>query len=448
MEPFGVPPDRPSREPAFRRELLLASTLFAAAFVLALGVGAYILVKDLGEKEVFRMLQGYSKELETSFQKIPLTEPRKGYQQQKLVTTRLNEFLVDKRLFDSVEIYDAQGNLVRRQDFLREGSVVGTRPGEDLLPGQRRVQLGQRIPFETQVPIEPGKMGRAVLNVSQEVLARQAQDFRDELAHKVFGLVGFILALLATAYFYVLRILRMSRRLEAEAQTQERLSYLGLLSSGMAHEIKNPLNSIQMNLQLLEEELAGTAGAQEAGLYLGPVRQEVRRLERLVNDFLLYARPLTPTLAPVDLKRSLSELTALVTEEARRKGVALTVDAPGDLPEIQADDGLLRTAVLNLVFNALHAEPDGGIVDLKAEVRGHRVEVSVRDHGAGIDLARRERIFQIFITDKPGGTGLGLPISRRIAEAHGGSLELRDAAGPGALFVLSLPLENGHHGTG
>jgi len=443
MESFDIPSGKPSREPAFRRELLLASTLFAAAFVLALGVGAYILVKDLGEKEVFRMLQGYSRELETSFQKIPLTEPRKGYQQQKLVTTRLNEFLVDKRLFDSYEYYDEQGKLVRKQDFLREGSVTGTKPGEDLLPGQRRVQLGQRIPFEIQVPIEPNRVGRAVLNVSQEVLARQAQDFRDELARKVFALVGFILALLASAYLYVLRILRMTRRLEAETQTQERLSYLGLLSSGMAHEIKNPLNSIQMNLQLLEEELAGNPGAQEASSYLKPVRQEVRRLERLVNDFLLYARPLTPTRAPVDLRRSLSELSALVTEEARRKGLALAVEAPADLPPIPADDGLLRTALLNLIYNALHAEPDGGIVDLKAEVRGDRVELSVRDHGAGVDPARRERIFQIFITDKPGGTGLGLPISRRIAEAHGGTLELRAVEGPGALFVLSLPLEGG-----
>lgn len=441
MTPFEPRAERPSREPAFRRELLLASGLFALAFALVLGLGSYILLKDLGEKEVFRMLRAYSKELEISFQKIPLTEPQKGFQQQKIVTTRLNEFLVDKRLFDSVEVYDDEGKLVRRQDFFREGSIMGTGPGENLQPGQRRVQLGKRIPFEVQVPMEPGKMGRAVLSVSQDVLARQAQEYRDEVATKVLVLMGLILALLVAAYLYLLRVLRLSRRLEAEAQAQERLSYLGLLSSGMAHEVKNPLNSIQMNLQLLEEELSGCPEAKEATAYLQPVRAEVRRLERLVNDFLLYARPLVPTAAPVDLARTLSDLRALVTEEARRKGVQVSVEVPAALPELRADDGLLRTALLNLVFNALHAAPPASEVTLEASAKGSRLEVAVRDRGPGVPAERRGSIFQIFVTDKPGGTGLGLPIARRIAEAHGGTLELRDAGGPGALFVLSLPLE-------
>lgn len=441
MKPFAPPSERASREPAFRRELLIASALFGLAFALVLGLGSYILLKDLGEKEVFRLLRAYSKELELSFQKIPLTEPQKGFQQQKLVTTRLNEFLVDKRLFDSVELYDEQGKLVRQQDFFREGSIMGTEPGDDLQPGQRRVQLGKRIPFEIQVPIEANKMGRAVLSVSQDVLARQAEEYRNEVATKVLVLMGLILALLVAAYLYLLRVLRLTRRLEAEAQSQERLSYLGLLSSGMAHEVKNPLNSIQMNLQLLEEELAGCPDAKEAGAYLQPVRGEVRRLERLVNDFLLYARPLVPTRAPVDLARTLADLRALVTEEARRQGVEVAVHVPADLPEVPADDALVRTALLNLVFNALHAAPAGSEVVLEAAVKGRQVEISVRDRGPGVPVDRRQSIFQIFVTDKPGGTGLGLPIARRIAEAHGGELELRDTGVPGARFVFSLPLE-------
>lgn len=439
MDSLPLEPPRPSRESAFRRELRIATLLFTLAFLATLGVGGYILVRDLGEKEIFRLLQDYSSELETSLAKIPQTETRKGFQQEKLVTTRLNEFMVDKKLFDSFELYDEQGELVQKGDVFRQG-VVGVAPnGEGLRPGQGKIQLGQRIPVEVQVPIEPGKMGRAVLTVSQEVLARRAADFRDELATKTLALVAMVLVLLAGAYLYVVRLMRLSRRLEADAQAQERLSYLGLLSSGMAHEIKNPLNSIQMNLQLLEEELSGHPETAEASGYLHPVRKEVKRLERLVNDFLLYARPLQPTLAPVNVGGLLGELKALVDEEARQRGVEIAVEALSDLPEVSADDGLLRTALLNLLFNALHASPEGGRVTLSAALREGRVELSVRDSGAGVTAGQQDRIFQIFVTDKPGGTGLGLPIARRIAESHGGSLEIRKSDTPGALFVLTLP---------
>ncbi len=438
MRRAGAP--RPSRESAFRREMVLTTALFTVAFLGVLVLGSVILIKDLGEKEVFRMLRTYSKELETSLARIPSTQTVKGYQQQKIVTTRLNDFLVEKRLFDSFELYDEQGNLVQKGDILRQGALVGSEAGPGLKPGQQRVELRNRIPIEVQVPIEPGKMGRAVLSVSQDVLARQAQEFRNELVTKILVLVGAILALLVAAYLYVLRVLKTTRRLEAEASERERLSYLGLLSSGMAHEIKNPLNSIQMNLQLLEEELQGGGPpASEASGYLQPVRREVRRLERLVNDFLLYARPVTPTLAPVRLGRTLEELQALVSEEARQKGVQVEVRCPEDLPEIFADDGLLRAALLNLLLNALHAEEPGGTVAVEAVPAGETVQVSVRDHGAGVPPELRERIFEIFFTSKPGGTGLGLPIARRIAEIHGGTLDLADGTGPGAHFVLSLP---------
>jgi signal transduction histidine kinase len=256
----------------------------------------------------------------------------------------------------------------------------------------------------------------------------------------MFILVGAILFLLVAAYLYVIRVLRMTRHLEAEAQERERLSYLGLLSSGMAHEIKNPLNSIQVNLQLLEEELASGAPPAQAISYLQPVQKEVKRLERLVNDFLVYARPMTPKLAPVLLGQTLEDLRLLVAQEARQKGIALTVSCPPDL-SIMADDGMLRIALLNLLLNAIHAEKEGGAIEVEATEDNGYARIAVRDHGRGVPEELRDKIFVIFFTDKPGGTGLGLPIARRIAETHGGTLALEESEGQGALFVMRLKKE-------
>lgn len=430
----------PSRESSFKRERTVATLLFGATFLSVLFMGAYILVKDLGEKEVFRMLQRYSNELETSLSKLPATQTVKGFQQQKIVTTRLNDFLVEKKLFDSFELYDDKGKLVQRQDIFRNGALVGGDNEGDLKPGQARVETRNRIPIEVQVPIEPGKMGRAVLNVSQDVLAKQGQAFRNELVTKMFILIGTILFLLVAAYLYVIRVLRMTRHLEAEAQERERLSYLGLLSSGMAHEIKNPLNSIQVNLQLLEEELASGTTPTQAISYLQPVQKEVKRLERLVNDFLVYARPMAPKLAPVSLSQTLEELRLLVGQEARQKGITLTVACPSDL-SIMADDGMLRIALLNLLLNAIHAEKEGGAIEVEATEENGYARIAVRDHGRGVPEELRDKIFVIFFTDKPGGTGLGLPIARRIAETHGGTLALEQREGEGALFVMKLKKE-------
>ncbi len=431
---------RPSRESSFRRERTVATLLFCVAFLSVLILGAYILIKDLGEKEVFKMLQGYSRELENSLAKIPATQTVKGFQQQKIVTTRLNDFLVEKKIFDSFELYDDKGNLVQKGDIFRHGALMGGDGEGDLKPGQARVETRNRIPIVVQVPIEPGKMGRAVLSVSQDVLVKQGQAFRNELVTKMVILVGTILLLLVAAYLYVIRVLRMTRHLEAEAQERQRLSYLGLLSSGMAHEIKNPLNSIQVNLQLLEEEMSSGASQVQAISYLQPVQKEVKRLERLVNDFLVYARPMPPRLAPVSLNQTLEELRQLVGPEARQKGIAVTVNCPSAIT-LMADDGLLRIAILNLVFNAIHSEKEGGSIEISASEDDLFATISVRDHGSGVPDELREKIFLIFFTDKPGGTGLGLPIARRIAETHNGTLTIEKCDGPGALFLLKISKE-------
>lgn len=436
------------RESALKREVFVASLLFAAMFFSVAGLGTSLIIRDLGKKETTRLLQTYTAELRDLIAKIPTTETKKGFLQQTVVTTRLNEFAAEKKFFDSMEIYDDQGNLVYRDDKLRGGQILaGDLHVLGLAPGQQRVETKNRIPIEVPVPIEPGKMGKAVLSVSEAVLEKQAQDFRRELVTKLVGMVGLICLMVALAYLYVLRVIRLSRRIEKEAQNQLRLSYLGLLSSGIAHEIKNPINSIHMNLQMLEEEVSQGAGPEEIRGWLEPIRREIRRLERLVNDFLLYAKPLAPRRETVSLPRLLEDLARLVSEEARAQGVALVVEASPELPAPETDEGLLRTALLNLVLNAVQACPPGSRVHLRAHPGEREVVLEVQDEGEGIAPENRERVFDIFFTTRKGGTGLGLPIARRLAEALGGTLTLAPSSGTGACFRLTLPLAEKDRGS-
>jgi signal transduction histidine kinase len=384
------------------------------------------------------MLNGYSKELEDSLAKVPTTQTLTGFQQQKIVTTRINEFLTDKKIFESVELYDSQGRLVPIEDRLKAGYLVPGADPKGLKPGEREIETRNRIPISVPVPIEPGKMGTAILSVSQDVLARQATQFRNEMVVRLVILMGIISMLLGLAFTYVLRLLRLTRRIEAEAQDQQRLSYIGLLSSGIAHEVKNPLNSIQMNLQLLEEEAASGTTPEKLHTWIEPIQREIRRLERLVNDFLLYARPLTATAQPVRVQPVLESIAGLVAEEARQKGVRIAVEVPEDLPVLTTDESLLRTALMNLVFNAVQALEGGGRVTLSALAEGPVVRFEVADDGPGVPGDKRESVFQIFFTTKEGGTGLGLPIARRIVEALGGTLTLEEGEA-GARFRATLP---------
>ncbi len=439
MPEFGTDVPLETRRSAYKREVVWASVLFAFIFLAVLGLGSAIIITDLSNKEVSQMLHGYGEELQKSVENVPTTQTVKGFQQQKIVTTRLSEFLTDKKIFDSYDLYDENGNFLRHEDQLKAGYLLNGADPSGLQKGQQEVVTGTRIPIRVKVPIEPGKLGTAILSVSEDVLARQATQFRNDMVTKIMGLIAVISLLLTLAFAYVLRLLKLTRRLEADAQDQQRLSYLGLLSSGIAHEVKNPLNSIQMNLQLLEEEATSGSAPEKLHAWIEPIQREIRRLERLVNDFLLFARPLTSNPQPVQVNLILNSIADLVTEEARQRGVHMHVEVPEDLPVTVTDESLLRTALMNLVFNAIQALQNGGNVVLRANVENGRWVFDVEDDGPGVPPDKQEEIFQIFFTTKAGGTGLGLPIARRIMEGLGGNLSLADRPGGGTRFRATLP---------
>ena len=236
-----------------------------------------------------------------------------------------------------------------------------------------------------------------------------------------------------TAFIVNLRDLREMKTLQDQLRRSERLAALGSLSAGVAHEIRNPLSSIRGIAKYLGDRMApDSAEAQYAGVII----DEANRLNRVVGDLLAYARPKSPSLSLGDLNQSVDRVLELVQEQAASSGVSLKADpAPGDLPAL-IDQDQIHQVILNLVLNAVESGAEK--VTVTTERTDKDLKLIVSDDGPGVAEADREKIFNPFFTTKAKGSGLGLAVSQRIVEEHGGRLTLENR-GPGACFRLTLP---------
>lgn len=232
----------------------------------------------------------------------------------------------------------------------------------------------------------------------------------------------------------------------SELVAEERQRLLSRLLSRLAHEIRNPLSSLDVHLQLLEEDLERLAPPAAAGVAgrLGIIQSELQRLDAIVRQYLSLAAPAPVTLETVAIDEVLQHVTRLLGPTAAERGIELTIAVPTALPPLQADAGQLKQALINLVLNAIQATEHAGRVTLAVQCDPGRQcwSIEVRDTGPGVDPAKRLAIFEPFFTTKPGGSGLGLWIVQQIAMAHGGSITAANGDGGGALFTLQLPLRS------
>ncbi|MGH9002387.1 MAG: sensor histidine kinase, partial [Acidimicrobiia bacterium] len=215
---------------------------------------------------------------------------------------------------------------------------------------------------------------------------------------------------------------------------QERLAAIGQLASAMGHELRNPLGVLSNVVYLLATKL----GREDVWLdrQLRTAEREVGAATLIVSDLLEFARPREPIFGEVDLPTLVDEVLSVAPAPT---GVRLARRWPEDLPALRADRDQLRQVLLNLVTNAYDAMADGGLLALEAQHQGESVVLTVGDTGTGIDPQTRARLFEPFFTTKAKGIGLGLAVTHRIVEAHGGSIDVRSQAGSGAAFHLSLP---------
>ena len=236
---------------------------------------------------------------------------------------------------------------------------------------------------------------------------------------------------------------RRTIRLRAQAQSAERLAEIGTLTGGLAHEIKNPLSTVLLNLQLLQEDLDPADPAHSRLVArLGTVTREASRLRDILDDFLRFAGKIELRKQSIDLNQLLEELIDFFAPQAQLSRVQLRFKPWARPLMVEIDPRLIKQMVLNLMINALQAMPNGGELIVSADVTGEDAVVDVIDTGAGISPEAQERIFQAYYSTKKGGTGLGLAMAQRIVQEHGGSLVVTSELGKGSDFKIRLPLGN------
>jgi signal transduction histidine kinase len=222
-----------------------------------------------------------------------------------------------------------------------------------------------------------------------------------------------------------------------QIDTTTKLAAIGRLMSGVAHEVKNPLNAMVLQLEVLKARLG------EQGEMVQPqvdiLAEEIRRLDRVVKTFLDFTRPVEIHPVDAELAPLVREVFALAEPQARSNKVQLTFVGNGATPPVRVDRDLIKQALLNLVLNACQAMPQGGELKITPHVLPNAVEIEIRDSGVGISLDAQKRIFSLFYTTKPGGTGIGLAMAFRVVQLHNGTIDFTSEVNRGTTFRITLP---------
>lgn len=225
--------------------------------------------------------------------------------------------------------------------------------------------------------------------------------------------------------------------------SDEQFNELAELAGGFIHEIKNHISTLGLNLQLLAEDFAEPQNPRERRALERTQRlqHECERLVQVSNDFLRFARAEQLDREALGLDDVVGEMVDFISPTARQKGITITWYPGGDVPPVPLDRDLFKQALLNLLLNAEQAMPEGGEIILQASREPDAVRLDVIDTGCGIEPAQLAKIFRPFHTTKPGGTGLGLPTTKKIIQAHGGTIDVQSEVGRGTKFSIRLPVE-------
>jgi nitrogen fixation/metabolism regulation signal transduction histidine kinase len=246
---------------------------------------------------------------------------------------------------------------------------------------------------------------------------------------------------LTQSFNYMVQKLREQKRLEERLREAEHLSAVGQLARGIAHEIRNPLNFISLSIDHIKTKYLPRDSAQADGFVtlVESMKEEIHRLDRLVRDFLDYGKPLKMDLQPVETQELLADVVEIVKAKAESDHIQI-IERYGALPRLRMDVELMKSCLFNVVTNAFQAMPIGGTLALTTEQQGDRFVLRVSDTGVGVSKENLTRLFEPFFTTKSQGLGLGLAMTRRVIEEHGGKIEFSSIEGQGSEVTISLPL--------
>lgn len=374
---------------------------------------------------------------------------------QREIDTLVGTAVRERRVLSNVSVVDRAGNVVYRykSELERHEPVppaspeggVQIAPADSLVPPEREQQVTMPIadPYDIEIPI--GDVFVLHVGLSRKELEKRVEKLRTELYMKTAAAAVASLLGIGAASAAVILLYRRTRRVEAAHREAERRAELGELAAGLAHEIRNPLNAMGLNLEILEEQLQRSpAAAPPATRELAQAaRLETGRLNRLLTDFLAYARPAPIHTSPADLNEIAGEAVAFLGPEAERRRIRLEFRPHPGAATAVLDAPRVRQVVLNLVGNALDAvEAEGAAardVTVSVDADGGAWRLTVADRGPGVPDGTLPDVFRAFVSTKPAGTGLGLPIAERIVRAHGGTLTLSSAEGGPTRAIATFP---------
>ncbi len=225
-------------------------------------------------------------------------------------------------------------------------------------------------------------------------------------------------------------------RTEDQLRRADRLSALGELSAGMAHEIRNPLGSIRGAVEILKDDYSPDDAKYE---FIGILLKETDRLNRIVQEFLNFARPKPPEYQQTDVNEAIESVLTLTAQEAGKAGIMVKKQLDSSLGRHNLDGELLKQALLNLILNAIQSMTRGGVLTVESRLADGKIEMKISDTGCGIPEENRKKLFSPFFTTKKNGTGLGLAITYRIIENHRGTIDVASEPGRGTTFTVRIP---------
>jgi signal transduction histidine kinase len=228
------------------------------------------------------------------------------------------------------------------------------------------------------------------------------------------------------------------RKIGRELQTADRLAAISQVSSGVAHEVKNPLNAILLHVEVAKTKLK--KGDVDVGQQMEIVSSEILRLDRVVRTFLDFTRPVELKLANVPLQDLVREIVELAKPQASAAGIRVHAQPEVENVEVRIDRDLFKQAMLNVVVNAMQAMPGGGDLTFEASTGEDSAEIRISDTGSGIPQELREKIFRLYFSTKKDGSGIGLAMTFRIVQLHDGTIGFDSEPGKGTTFRIRLPI--------
>ena len=422
----------------------LTRALFFSAFAILVSLALAAGVSNIA----LRPLEAIGRRLDQMTAGVPDVTPEpepRATDEYGMVNTKIDR--LGRQIRDVKEVFSAlKENLDQIMGILQDGLVLFTRDtrvvlvsasAERFVGRPRGEILGNTVEDAFN---DSTKLGRIVLDafaLHQPIPQREIElenGRRIQLALDFIAERGERIGALLT-----MRDAETVRRIENEIELSRRLAAIGRLTSGVAHEVKNPINSIVVHLELLREKIREIDP--DSRRHLDVIGREIQRLDRVVQTLVDFNRPVELRLSDFDLRRVTEDVALLASPEAARLGVKVETDLGGEALPVRADADLIKQALLNVVLNGVQAmEGDGGALSIVARREDMAATIEVRDQGGGIPSEIRDKVFNLYFTTKKAGSGIGLAMSYRVLQLHNGALDFVTEMGRGTTFRLLLPL--------